>query len=94
MVKSSGTGVALGTDGAAASAALSALLVTSLEALAATGQIDAACRLAGRACAALRKDDPQGWRKFNALLHRLNAPSFQVPAEVANLKEAHHGLHR
>jgi hypothetical protein len=52
--------------------ALVEILLSSLEALAATGQADAACRLAGRACAALRKSDPSGWRKFNALLHRLN----------------------
>lgn len=47
------------------------ILLSSLEALAAAGQADAACRLAGRACAALRNKDPSGWRRFNALLHRL-----------------------
>jgi hypothetical protein len=55
-----------------APAGLTDLLLSSLEALAAAGQADAACRLAGRACAALRKDDPSGWRRFNALLHRLS----------------------
>ncbi len=53
-------------------AALTDILLSSLEALAATGQIDAACRLAGRACAVLRRTDSSGWRKFNALLHRLS----------------------
>ena len=51
---------------------LADLLLSSLEALAKAGQADAACRLAGQACAFLRKDDPGGWRKFNALLHRLS----------------------
>jgi hypothetical protein len=60
---------------APAPAVLSDVLVSSLEALAATGNVDAACRLAGQACAALRKNDPQGWRKFNALLHRLSLSS-------------------
>jgi hypothetical protein len=50
------------------------LLLSSLEALAAAGQADAACRLAGQACALLRKDDPSGWRRFNVLLHRLCKP--------------------
>jgi len=53
------------------SARLIEILLSSLEALAAAGQADAACRLAGRACAALRNEDPNGWRRFNALLHRL-----------------------
>lgn len=47
------------------------LLLWSLEALAKTGQVDAACQLAGHACALLRKEDQGSWRKFNALLHRL-----------------------
>jgi hypothetical protein len=47
-------------------------LLSSLEALAAAGQADAACRLAGQACSFLRKDDPSGWKRFNALLHRLS----------------------
>lgn len=55
-----------------APAGLTDLLLSSLEALAAAGQADAACRFAGQACAALRKDDPSGWRRFNALLHRLS----------------------
>jgi hypothetical protein len=54
------------------SSGLADLLLSSLEALAAAGQADKACRLAGHACAVLRKDDPGGWRKFNALLHRLS----------------------
>ena len=53
-------------------ASLIDILVSSLEALAAAEQADAACRLAGRACATLRNKDPDGWRKFNALLHRLS----------------------
>jgi hypothetical protein len=48
------------------------VLVSSLEALAATGQVDEACRLAGRACAALRGRNPTGWRRFNVFLHRMS----------------------
>lgn len=51
---------------------LDALLIESLEALAAAGQPDAACRFAGRACAVLRDVDSRQWRKFNVLLHRLS----------------------
>ena len=46
------------------------VLLTSLEALVAAGQAEVACRLAGEACAALRGRDPDGWRRFNAFLHR------------------------
>ncbi|MGE0753077.1 MAG: hypothetical protein AB7K64_21110 [Variibacter sp.] len=48
------------------------VLLASLETLARAGDVDMACRLAGRACAALRKDDAKQWRRFNALLHRLS----------------------
>ncbi len=47
------------------------ILLASLEALAAAGQVDAACRFAGQACVSLRHDDAHGERQFNALLHRL-----------------------
>ena len=50
--------------------ALSTILLTALQALAASGRADEACRLAGRACAALRLRDAQQWKKFNAFLHR------------------------
>lgn len=60
---------------AAASAnVLTEILVDALRALAAAGENDAACRLAGQACARLRHDDPSGWQRFNALLHRLTKP--------------------
>ena len=51
-------------------AALTDILLSSLEALVAQGQADAACRFAGEACAALRGRDTVGWRRFNAFLHR------------------------
>lgn len=57
---------------------LANLLVASLEMLAKAGQVDAACRAAGKACAVLREANPAQWRKFNALLHRL---SKQVPSD-------------
>jgi hypothetical protein len=47
------------------------LLADSLQALAAAGDVEGACRLAGRACAALRHDDARAEHRFNALLHRL-----------------------
>jgi hypothetical protein len=52
--------------------ALADLLVASIEALAGAGEVEAACRQAGQACAVLRRTDPGQWRKFNALLHRLS----------------------
>lgn len=47
------------------------VLLASLEALAAAGEADAACRLAGRACAELRHSDPAAWQRFNVFLHRM-----------------------
>jgi hypothetical protein len=47
------------------------LLLDSLQRLAKAGEVDAACRIAGRACAVLRRSDAKGERRFNALLHRL-----------------------
>ncbi|WP_323015957.1 hypothetical protein [Devosia sp.] len=52
---------------------LSRLLRASLMTLAETGQVDAACRMAGEACRILRHDQPRNWQIFNALLHRLSA---------------------
>jgi hypothetical protein len=52
-------------------APLASVLLASLEALAATGQADAACRLAGQACAELRQSDPVTWQRFNVFLHRM-----------------------
>ncbi len=52
--------------------ALLSLLLQSLTELAAAGRAETACQLAGQACAVLRRDDPKGWQKFNALLHRLS----------------------
>ena len=50
---------------------LAGILLASLEALAVAGQVEMACRLAGRACVVMRPTDPQGEHRFNALLHRL-----------------------
>jgi hypothetical protein len=50
------------------------VLLDSLQQLAAAGETEAACRLAGQACAVLRRDDVPNWRRFNALLHRLARP--------------------
>jgi hypothetical protein len=48
------------------------ILLASLKALAEAGEPEAACRLAGSACAALRKGEPEQWSRFNKLLHRLS----------------------
>jgi hypothetical protein len=53
---------------------LADVLLDSLRQLAAAGETEAACRLAGPAWAVLRRDDPRNWRRCNALLHRLARP--------------------
>ncbi len=50
---------------------LSSLLLQSLEELAAAGNVEMACRIAGQACMALHRSDPGAEHRFNALLHRL-----------------------
>lgn len=47
------------------------ILLASLAALAAAGEVEEACRLAGRACAFHRNRDIPAWNRFNGLLHRL-----------------------
>lgn len=59
------------SEGDRPAAQLSELLLRSLEELATAGKVETACRLAGRACALLREDDPRAEHRFNALLHRL-----------------------
>lgn len=50
---------------------LSGLLLEGITALAGAGEVEAACRLAGQACVALRAADPGAARRFDVLLHRL-----------------------
>ena len=50
---------------------LTGVLLASLKALAAAGEADTACRLAGQACAELRHTDPAAWQRFNVFLHRM-----------------------
>lgn len=57
---------------------LATLLEEGLRRLADAGEIDAACRLAGQAHAALRHDNPATARRFNVLLHRLTP---RLPAD-------------
>jgi hypothetical protein len=47
------------------------ILLASVTALAAAGEVETACRLAGQACVALRATDPAAARRFDAFLHRL-----------------------
>lgn len=53
--------------------ALNDLLLASLKALAAAGNVEEACRLAGQACALYRQRDSDAatWSRYNVLLHRL-----------------------
>jgi hypothetical protein len=62
-------------SGAAGRRDLAGLLVASLEQLAAAGELEAACRLAGEAYVLLRLDEPRAAQRFNALLHRLTRPA-------------------
>ena len=64
------------TDGLAAEQSppvkdLAELLLTSLSGLAAAGEVETACRLAGKACVTLRHCDQATARRFDVLLHRL-----------------------
>lgn len=47
------------------------LLLDALQKLADAGEVDAACRIAGKACVVLRRTSAKDERRFNALLHRL-----------------------
>lgn len=47
------------------------LLLDAWQKLADAGEVDAACRVAGKACVVLRRSDAKSERRFNALLHRL-----------------------
>lgn len=59
------------SDSAAGETRISPILLASLKALAAAGEVEKACRLAGEACVALRGIDPVAARRFDVLLHRL-----------------------
>lgn len=69
----SGRPPAVAAHPVAAPAGLGEILARSLEELVAAGRVDAACCLAGLACAATRGDDMRTWKRFNALLHRWSA---------------------
>ena len=60
-------------EATAGDARLPEILLTSLTALAAAGEVEQACRLAGQACAALRLSNPGVWRRFNVFLHRVTS---------------------
>ncbi len=58
------------------------ILLTSLARLAETGETEAACRLAGRAYAALRLEAPDAARRFDVFLHRRTpALTWTVPPD-------------
>ncbi len=50
---------------------LTEILLASLTSLAAAGEVEATCRLAGQAYMALRDTDRKAARSFDVLLHRL-----------------------
>lgn len=58
-------------EATAGDARLPGILLASLTALAAAGEVEQACRLAGQACVMLRASDPAASRRFDVLLHRL-----------------------
>jgi hypothetical protein len=58
-------------DGERRDNALAEILLESTAALGTCGEADRACRLAGRAYAALRRADPAMAHRFDVLLHRL-----------------------
>lgn len=58
------------TPEAGPEATLAPLLLESLEDLAVAGEVDRACRIAGRAYVALRHTNPATARKFDVWLHR------------------------
>ena len=66
--QSHGTGMPGNSIG---SARLPEILLASVAALAAAGEVEKACRLAGQACVALRGSDPAASHRFDVLLHRL-----------------------
>ena len=68
-------------------APLGDILVRCLEELVAAGRIDAACRLAGLACAATRQSDMRQWKRFNALLHRWSARAAEPGRPLAPAAE-------
>lgn len=47
------------------------ILLESVTALAAAGEVDHACRLAGQAHAVLRHTDPRAARRLNAFMHKM-----------------------
>ncbi len=49
---------------------LAGILLDSLDRLARAGDVDTACKLAGRAYVALRHHEPQAARRFDVFLHR------------------------
>lgn len=65
------------------SAALGDILAKSLDELAASGRVEAACALAGHACAATRQTDPRQWKRFNAFLHRWSARAPEPGRDMA-----------
>jgi len=70
-----------------APAPLGDILARCLEELAAAGRIDAACSLAGLACAATRRNDMKQWKRFNALLHRWSARAAEPGRPLAAATE-------
>ncbi|MBX6322758.1 MAG: hypothetical protein IRY94_13085 [Rhodospirillaceae bacterium] len=70
-MSAAGDGPPAAPDSGATAERLSEILLASLAALAAAGEVETACRLAGQACAALRGPAPGAARRFDILLHRL-----------------------
>jgi hypothetical protein len=71
-MKGNAASVAAGApDAAVPVKRLCEILLASIMALAAAGEVDQACRRAGEAYVALRQVDPVAARRFDVLLHRM-----------------------
>ncbi|MHA6646330.1 hypothetical protein [Mesorhizobium sp. A623] len=88
---STGTDIRAANGSGEIDAELCALLSESLTALTKAGQADAACRLAGRACALLRGRNSPEWARFNKLLHRLSPMTGDISTQppAGNADDSH-----
>jgi hypothetical protein len=73
VVSRAADGRAKGSAAEISAGRLAEILLEGIRTLARAGEVEAACRLAGQACVALRTADPSAARRFDAVLHRLTS---------------------
>lgn len=71
MNDNAASAVAVAPDVSVAVKRLCEILLASITALAAAGEVEQACRRAGEAYVTLRQADPAAARRFDVLLHRM-----------------------